>query len=123
MDSDSQLRSFGASRQPRGARVVEGSVERDPSAPTELDKDAGFVELIDGSILPMKSIRVDQSKATLTLAGNLVNGASIMRVNPLVGPRLMWPTVPGAVYRIAYKDKLSPEQVTALLPHIRSLAK
>jgi hypothetical protein len=39
-----------------------------PKSSTSDAKDEGVAELIDGSILPVKSIRIEQSKAALTLA-------------------------------------------------------
>ncbi len=39
------------------------------TTPTLPDKNSGFVELIDGSILPIKTARVEKSQITLTLAG------------------------------------------------------
>ena len=38
------------------------------NSPPAADKNTGSVELIDGSILPIKSIQVNHSNATLTLA-------------------------------------------------------
>ncbi|HVT29955.1 MAG TPA: NPCBM/NEW2 domain-containing protein [Lacipirellulaceae bacterium] len=39
-----------------------------PASPATSDNNTGFVELTDGSILPIKSIQIEQSKATVTLA-------------------------------------------------------
>jgi hypothetical protein len=74
------------------------SLRLDPTAnsPPSTNKNIGSVELIDGSILPIKSIRVDHSSATLTLATAEAAGGkpltlpisqvSVIRLRQLDGP-------------------------------------
>lgn len=66
------------------------------NSPPAADKTTGTVELIDGSILPIKTILVDHSNATLTLAAAEASGGkplklpiaqiSVIRLRQLDGP-------------------------------------
>ena len=73
------------------------SLRWEPAAnlPLAADKNTAFVELIDGSILPIKTIQVDRSNATLTLAPEAagtkplslpITQIAVIRLRPLDGP-------------------------------------
>ncbi len=50
------------------------------NAPATADKNSGLVELIDGSILPIEKIRVEQTMAVLTLARPATSGDKTLKV-------------------------------------------
>lgn len=66
------------------------------TSPAPAEKNSGLVELIDGSVLPIKSIQVEKSQATITLARSAapddnpldlpVDKLVAMQLRPLDGP-------------------------------------